>query len=379
MRYISSIFLIAAIISTLFLTSCGSSDNPTPVDKSFDRQAILINWADNIIIPSYNNFKTKLDAMVTASSAFTITPNEESLSALRNTLVDAYVEWQKVELFQFGPGDTYDMRTFFNIYPTNITSISTYINDPSLSLDLISASSSQGFPALDYLINGTGDTDAAIVAYYTDVTEGPKRIAYLQKLISRMSERLSNVINEWSSTGRSTFISNTGLDVNSSMAKVVNAYVLNYERFVRSGKIGIPSGSMVTGIGTPLPEKVEAYYKQDISLELARTAHHASVDFFNGVATLTGTEGPGFKSYLDALEAKDASTGVMLSTLINNQFETIANKLNTLSPNFVEQISTDNNAMNATYIEMQKVVVLLKVDMTSAMSITITYTDNDGD
>ena len=32
-----------------------------------------------------------------------------------------------------------------------------------------------------------------------------------------------------------------------------------------------------------------------------------------------------------------------------------------------------------TYNELQKAVRMLKVDMTSAMSITITYTDNDGD
>jgi hypothetical protein len=31
------------------------------------------------------------------------------------------------------------------------------------------------------------------------------------------------------------------------------------------------------------------------------------------------------------------------------------------------------------YTEMQKLVRMLKVDMTSALSVTITYTDNDGD
>jgi hypothetical protein len=35
--------------------------------------------------------------------------------------------------------------------------------------------------------------------------------------------------------------------------------------------------------------------------------------------------------------------------------------------------------MQAVYTEMQNVIKMLKVDMTSAMSITITYTDNDGD
>jgi hypothetical protein len=57
----------------------------------------------------------------------------------------------------------------------------------------------------------------------------------------------------------------------------------------------------------------------------------------------------------------------------------IDSKVNLLSSNFYEQIQNDNQAMKNTYTEMQKAVRLLKVDMTSAMSVTITYTDNDGD
>jgi len=50
-----------------------------------------------------------------------------------------------------------------------------------------------------------------------------------------------------------------------------------------------------------------------------------------------------------------------------------------LPPNLYEEILSNNQSMIAVFTEMQKVVRMLKVDMTSAMSITITYTDNDGD
>jgi hypothetical protein len=124
---------------------------------------------------------------------------------------------------------------------------------------------------------------------------------------------------------------------------------------------------------------VEAYYKRDLSLDLARTAHNAARDFFNGVAVSSGTEGPSFQSYLDALGAKDPATNTLLSNIINDQFDVISEKLNQLSPDFVSQIETDNQEMADTYTAMQKLVRMLKVDMTSAMSVTITYTDNDGD
>ena len=102
-------------------------------------------------------------------------------------------------------------------------------------------------------------------------------------------------------------------------------------------------------------------------------------DFFNGVDVSTEAEGPSFKSYLDALGAKDSATGTLLSEIINGQFTTIDSKLDLLSENFYQEVQTNNQAMKDVYTEMQKAVRLLKVDMTSAMSITITYTDNDGD
>jgi hypothetical protein len=193
-----------------------------------------------------------------------------------------------------------------------------------------------------------------------------------------MNTLLSTVISGWS-TYRETFITKTGLDIGSSFGLVVNSYVLYFERYIRSGKIGIPAGATVGTSGVASPDKVEAYYKKDISLQLAKNAHTAVVDFFNGRHAGTGAEGPSFKSYLDALGAKDGSTGTALSEIINGQFTAITNKLNTLGNNFSQQVQTNNQAMLDTHAEMQKAVRMLKVDMTSAMSITITYTDNDGD
>ena len=93
----------------------------------------------------------------------------------------------------------------------------------------------------------------------------------------------------------------------------------------------------------------------------------------------TGQEGPSFKTYLDGLEAKDDATSTLLSEIINIQCEIIEGKLDQLSPNLYQQVQINNQLMLDTYTEMQKLVRILKVDMTSAMSITITYTDNDGD
>ena len=115
---------ILTFILVVVLSSCGGSDEPTPVDDdSKDREAILVHWADNIIKPSYANFDSKLDMMVSKADDFTDSPTNSSLLEFRSAWLTAYTEWQKVEMFEFGPADKYTLRNFFNIYPADVSGI----------------------------------------------------------------------------------------------------------------------------------------------------------------------------------------------------------------------------------------------------------------
>ncbi|HTM97338.1 MAG TPA: imelysin family protein [Pedobacter sp.] len=372
---------LLVLFASILLYACAKKGEPTKeeqTDTNFkNRKEILENVADNIVLPAYANFKVKLDAMVAKANVFTATPNAATLTDFRAAWVDAYVEWQKVELFDFGPAQTEAIRNYFNIYPANEQGINNnIIAGATVNLEFSSAIATQGFPAIDYLINGLGANDASILIYYTTATDATKRIDYLKRLVTRMNTLFTKVNSDWTAY-RTQFVSKTGTDASSSMAVMVNSYVLNYERFIRSGKFGIPSGAMMNGVVAA--EKVEAFYKKDISLALAKAAQQASIDFFNGKSVKTGTEGTSFKTYMDALGAKDSKTGVKLSQVILDQFTTASSKVNLLAPNFYTEVISNNQKMIDVYTEMQKLVRLLKVDMTSAFSITITYTDNDGD
>ena len=69
----------------------------------------------------------------------------------------------------------------------------------------------------------------------------------------------------------------------------------------------------------------------------------------------------------------------MLSSTIQTQFATAGAKLDLLPADLSEAVETNNQLMLDVYNELQKTVRMLKVDMTSAISITISFTDNDGD
>jgi predicted lipoprotein len=371
---------IFCLVILLIYACSGSDDNgpgPEPVDGGKDRAAMLTHWADNIIVPSYANFKIKLDAMTAKSGAFAAKPDVASLTEFRQSWEEAYIEWQKAELFDVGPGAKRAIRSYYNIYPANVQGIVQNIDNPGSSLEVTSSFDRQGFPALDYLLNGVGATDAETVAYYTNAASGAKRLAYIKRITDHMQQLLDGVIADWNGAYHHDFISKTGTDIGSPTGELVNGYVLHYERYIRSGKFGIPSGAMLNGVVAA--DKVEAVYKKNISRTLALTAHQAAVDFFNGKNVKTMAEGPSLKSYLNALGAKDSATGQSLSEILNTQFGASKAKITALQPDLHQQVLDNNQAMKDVYNELQKAVRLLKVDMTSAMSITITYTDNDGD
>jgi len=371
--YLRSIVFFSLL---LILVSCGSKNEGggnVPQGVASDRELMLTNIADNIVIPAYAKFDLKLAAMVAKADAFRTEPSTTSLTEFRTAWEEAYIEWQKVGIFDFGPASDNALNSYFNVYPTNVTSINSNILAGNANLEVSASYPTQGFPAFDYLLNGNATTDADIVALYTTDVDAEKRKSYILQLTNQMTKKFTAVNNAWKGSYRNTFVTSTGMGLFSSTSLMVNGIVFYYERFIRSGKFGIPSGAMVNG--TVLPTAVEAYYKKEIGKVLAQTAQQAFVDYFNGKGVLTGIEGASLKTYLNSLNAKDKTTQVLLSETINTQFGVVNDKLALLD----NAVATDNAKMIVVYNEMQKAVRMLKVDMTSAMSVTITYTDNDGD
>lgn len=376
-KIIGLFFLIVLSVFACKKSKKDSTDDTSPDVSGFDRKALLTYTADEIIIPSYEKCIVKLDTMKKKSDVFTSNPTLTNLSDFRQSWVEAYTEWQKIELFDFGPAYNHALRSYINIYPANQSGISSNITNTSANMEVPNSYPTQGFPALDYLLNGVASNDNDIITYYTN-TDGAARLAYVKKLTDLITSRVATVYADWKTGGyRQEFIDRSGMDLSSSLPLLVNGYVLNYERYIRSGKFGLPAGAM-TG-GSPSPLLVEALYKKDISRTLATTAQAASIGLFNGKSVLTGTEGASLKTYLDAVKAQDGNTGGVLTSVINNQFNTTNTKLALLNENFNQEVQTNNQKMVDVFTEMQKTVRLLKVDMTSALSITITYVDNDGD
>ncbi|WP_264558436.1 imelysin family protein [Flavobacterium sp. N2270] len=366
------LFLIT-LLSIVF--ACSSEDGSSSSGDNYNRTALLTNWANNIIVPSYENLQDKVVILNSAIATFNTTPNQTNLDVLRSAWLESYKAYQYVGFFNIGKAEEINFFSKTNIYPTNTAGIDTNIASGSYNFQLLSQYSRQGFPALDYMINGLASSDNNIIEFYTTNSNALNYKQYLTDLIAELSSDVNSILNDWNGSYKNTFIASNGNSVSSSTNRMVNNFVKYYEKDIRAGKVGIPAG--VFSSGTTFPEKGEAFYKNDVSKILLNEAVKAAQDFFNGKHYLSSTEGESLKSYLNFLNT--VRNGVSLSTTINNQFTTINSTNALLNDSFETQILSNNNAMLNSYDALQQNVVYFKLDMMQAFNITVDYVDADGD
>jgi predicted lipoprotein len=367
--------IVSLLSAVALFVSCTTNDGKMNNGDNFNRKQMLENWADNIIIPSFQNYSVKVNNLVTVTATFTASPNEGNLQLMRAAWYDAYKSYQQVALFELGKAEEINFRHFTNVYPTNKNGIDANIASGSYNLVLLSNFDKQGFPAFDYMINGLAADDTSIIAYYNTNGNSVNYKSYLIALANRLKQNADLIVSDWNNGYRNIYVNNNGSSVSSATNRTVNNFLKYFEKDVRAGKIGIPSG--VFSNGTKFTDKVEAYYKNDKSKELLLIAVQASHDFFNGKKFNGTTNGESLKSYLDYLNV--VRNGQNLSAIISNQFETIINASNVLNSSFSQQIFTDNSKMLTAYDALHQNVIYLKLDMMQALNINVDYVDSDGD
>lgn len=360
------------LIATLLLFSCSNNeDEAVSLNDTFNRETMLTNWADNIIIPSYEAYVASVENLVSAKNAFIAEPTASNFTQLDNAWLASYTAWQKVSMFEIGKAEESTLRDFVNIFPTSATEIEENIQSASYNLELPSTRDQQGFPALDYLLHGIANGSTETVQVFA---QSSKHQQYLSDVVDRINALSSEVLNDWKNGYRESFIANSGSEASSSVNKLVNDYMFYYEKALRAGKIGIPAGVFSN---QPLSDRVEGLYKEEVSKVLFQTALNASIDFFQGNHFNGSGSGESLNSYLDFVEA--ITEGESLSSMIENQFNTAKTKGNSLNDNFRLEIENNNQMMLETYDALQANVILMKVDMFQALNVRVDYVDADGD
>ena len=367
--------LFFLLLTTFF--ACGNDDddnNPQVPEDNFDRQEMLTNWADNIIIPAYTSFAGTTSDLKAAAEAFVSDPSLANYESLVTNWETAYLHFQDVSMFEIGKAEDLRFTNNLNIYPTDVDGLIDNILNGGYNLELPSQIAMQGFPALDYLLFGVVADQNAVLDFYQNDGNASKYLDYVKDLADRIDDLTQTVLEDWKNNFRDSFVANSGNSANASVDKLTNDFIFYYEKHLRAGKVGIPAGVFS---GNPLSENVEAFYRQNYSKALFNRALDAVINFFNGVHYGDVIEGESMATYIEYLNVD--KNGESLAKVINDQFDTARTTAQGLTDNFAEQVETDNTKMLATYDQLQLNVVHIKVDMLQAFNINVDFVDADGD
>lgn len=349
-------------------------DDETPSVDDYNRQIMLTNYTNAYIIPAYSAYKTDLLELYNETQIFTATPSIPNLQQLRVKWKDALLVWQDVAFLEFGPAEYIALRSQTNVYPADTSLILNNITTGSYNLQAASNYAAKGFQSVDYLISGVGGNDQEIVDYFTSNANAK---TYLSEIVSELKNNAAYVYDEWVNSYSSTFINNSSSNAQgSAVSDLVNALNMHYETYIRKGKIGLPSGVFNGFTQTPMPSHVEAFYIQE-SLPYVYRSLNSFHKFINGNSYVTNAAGEGFDDYLIFVNA--TSNGVGLETAINNQIVSINNQLALINDPLSNEVLTNNQAVKDVYQQMQMLVPKMKIEMTDALGVLVTYQDNDGD
>ncbi len=364
--YINLLFLL----SVSFSCTDSSQSNENLVDN-FDRQSLLINITDNIILPAFEDFREKIEVLDQSVSTFSNDLDLASLEQVQSHWIEAYKTWQYIEMFNLGKAEEIYYIQKMNTYPATISKIENNISTGIYNLETNNNNwVAQGLPTLDYLLFGIEDNVTNTLLFYQN-NDNIAHLEYLKDVVSQMVSITEVVHQDWILT-RDIFVSSSDNSATSSLNTLTNDFIYYFEKGLRTNKFGIPSG-VFSGDNTR-SSKVEAYYNSNVSKLLSLEALKAIKNFFIGQSYTSISSGKSLKDYIEYM-TEDS----VLTSAITTKFDESNELINDLNDNFVSQINTDNSRMIAVFNKLQEGVILLKTDMLSVLSISVDYIDADGD
>ena len=328
---------------------------------NFDRTGLLNNLYSNIIYPDYQAFQSSVASFQASADAFVLNSDALHLDSLKAAYLNAYTYFQAVEVYSFSIAP--DLRSELNTFPPDTNQISLNITTGSYDLTTVNNIRAKGFPAVDFLL--FSKSSAETVADFASMD----RKNYLNDVAQDIKNKANLAASGWNNFAPD-FVSANGNDVGSSVAMLVNDLSFAAERNRRErvgnalGYVGVISG------GSVAPTVVEAYY--------STTSKELLVENLQRLKKLyEGGSGQGFDDYLVGINAD--YNGTPLATEISNQFDKTILSAHNVPVAFSSAVNSHNAEMQMLFLELKKLTVLLKVDMSSNLGVIINYSDNDGD
>ncbi|TAE49756.1 MAG: hypothetical protein EAZ89_13645, partial [Bacteroidetes bacterium] len=220
--------LLSTLLICLVASACKGPAGPVDPVDSFDRKAMLRNYATALIRPAIGQMKAKTDSLYLRAAAFGAAPTEANLLRVQEAWKEAALTFQAANAYNFGPGE--------GTYATLVQNISTFPIDAAQTEAYIAAGDyslanfrrdTRGLMGMDYLLFDLSGEAAPVLARYQGEA-GQKRSSYLLALAADVQVHVNQVHKDWE-TYEADFITHDGTDAGSSASELYNHFVQSHE------------------------------------------------------------------------------------------------------------------------------------------------------
>ncbi|RDV37178.1 peptidase M75 [Bradymonadaceae bacterium TMQ3] len=147
------------------MMGCGDDGGDTVVEgEAFDNEQILIDTADQVIVPTYELLNTRASALVVAVDAFVLAPTDITLEAAQDAWKATREPWEQSEGFLFGPVDAAGIDPALDSWPVEKAELDGVLaSDDELTETYVASLdvNKKGFHAVEYLLFGQSSTKSA--------------------------------------------------------------------------------------------------------------------------------------------------------------------------------------------------------------------------
>tara|TARA_Y100000739_G_C20591448_1_gene458100 strand:- start:508 stop:1671 length:1164 start_codon:yes stop_codon:yes gene_type:complete len=381
---------ILIVIATSLLWGCVNSkeekekeeleENKTSSEENkeekFEIKELLINVADNIIIPQLKDLKNSSEKIESAFAEFIAAPAVDELTNLQASYKESYLIWQSCSFINFGSSSSDLLNYTLNTFPVVEDHMIKFFNSSGDNVEWSEYFDSRGYPGFDYIL--FEGTEENLEDNQEDIINRLKGIGkeYFISNTNLIKTYSTNNYNFWENNENNyyqEFTTDDSKTTTSPFTKLVNAFCQDLE-VLKNEQLKAPGGQEFFSF--PVPSQSEALYS-GYSLDLFK-AHLSNLERIYKGENLSGENGIGFDDYLTHLGTKRGDDN--LNELILSTFIKLEDLVNSLNGSINEAAQNQEEIVDELYKNVKALVGFTKTDMTYAFGVNINYADpQDGD
>lgn len=194
-----------AIAGLLITTGCNSttptadtSADPATEEsqtspESDEKATIVSSFADQVVIPTYEDLVAESGELVVAIEAFTSDPTDDTLQAAQEAWKSTRVPWEQSEAFAFGPASSLGYDGDLDDWPVNEADMeAVLVSSDEITPDYIGTlqTTQKGFHAIELVLFGVENSKTA-----ADFTE--QELAYLNAAAVAFDQTANDLLTSW--------------------------------------------------------------------------------------------------------------------------------------------------------------------------------------